>query len=137
MDLTQQAAIRVDSPDLLPGMSPGAATPETAGRNDPAGRSDLRWRGRCPREPRGRVRVRRLARVLLERVSSDDRLVTRAELERYVKDFGAYHTGLLPSSVYHVDPDCVWGSRMKRKNLVGGFGKNRHLCRDCRQQPRK
>ena len=68
-------------------------------------------------------------------MSEDDRFVTRAELERYVKHYGAYRTVLEPTEAYHTDPDCIWGNRIKKKNLRDGFGKRKQLCPFCWRSP--
>ena len=58
-------------------------------------------------------------------------LVTRADLDRCLSEAGAYHTSALPGQAYHTDPTCVWGTRIKRKYLQAGLGKNRRRCQFC------
>lgn len=57
--------------------------------------------------------------------------MTRTELRHYVKNYGAYRTVLEPTQADHTDPDCIWGNRIKRKNLRAGFGKGKQLCPFC------
>ena len=60
-------------------------------------------------------------------------LVTRADLDRCLAKSRAYHTGSLPSAAYHTDPACVWGTRIEQKHLQPGFGRDRHICPECRK----
>ena len=61
-------------------------------------------------------------------------LVTRADLDRCLDEFGAHHTGSLPSNAYHTDPTCVWGTRIEQKHLRPGFGRDRQICPECRKR---
>ena len=68
-----------------------------------------------------------------QRMPDGDRFVTPSELQRYIDKCGAYH--VMDSSAYHTDPNCIWGTKIKLKNLKCGFGKNRALCASCSPPP--
>ena len=65
-----------------------------------------------------------------KRIPDGDRFVTPSELGHYIKNYGAYHA--MGSQAYHTDLACIWGTRIKCKNLRRGFGKDGKLCPFCR-----
>lgn len=71
----------------------------------------------------------RVMSALRRWMADGDRFVTPSELKHYIDKHGAYH--VRDSSAYHTDPDCIWRTKIKVKNLKGGFGKDRKLCASC------
>ena len=62
-----------------------------------------------------------------------DRFVSPSQLEDYIKNYGAYRA--MGGLADHTDPACIWGTRIKRKNLRSGFGKDGKPCAFCRPPP--
>ena len=64
-----------------------------------------------------------------QRMADGDHFVTPDELKQCIKNYGAYR--VKNSQAYHTDPACIFGPKIKRKNLQCGFGNDRELCRFC------
>lgn len=64
-----------------------------------------------------------------QQMADGDCFVTPGELKHCIEKHGAYR--VMDSSAYHTDPDCIWGTKIKVKNLKCGFGTDRELCASC------
>ena len=122
------------------GFPAGAASPsqQEAKRSDEIARN-LRqlWQGAAPLVQRGAKHLRSVIGPWIvatsQEVADGDQFVTPSELKHYVEKHGAYH--VMDSSAYHTDPDCIWGTKIKLKNLKCGFGSDRELCASCSPPP--
>ena len=122
------------------GAATGAATPVPRGWTRLL--SALGRRIEATPVPRGWNRLRRALGRRIEATpvprgwnsqADGHRFVSQSQLEDYIKNYGAYRA--MGGLAYHTDPACIWGTRIKRKNLRSGFGKDGKPCAFCRPPP--